>query len=65
MRNYQYILTCIGKHLRLIPNGINTRVFANLDCHNCKDKGFCIKVARVVQEDAQLSKEVEALGGKG
>ncbi len=64
MRNYSYILNCIGKHLCLIPNGIHTQIFANLDCPECQHKVFCNKVARVAQADARLNKEVSALGGK-
>jgi len=71
MNDYNYILAkadCCLKHIQIIPNGINTQVFAFLKdegCKSCMYKSVGNEIARVVQRKAQLNKEVGALGGKG
>jgi len=67
--NYNYILakaTCCIKHIQIIPNGIETRVFAFIqdkDCRGCMYKSMGNEIARVVQERAKLEKEVKELVG--
>jgi hypothetical protein len=55
---------CCLSHISHIPPDSLNNQFVLLDCKNCKDKNFCLKIKRVIEEELNTRHYVETLLNK-